>query len=252
MADITPFNFGIFTVRVITRDNQPWFVANDICNALGYSNTSKAIGDHLDEDERMTITASDGQSFDSNQSLESSSKGLASSDTLRNRGGARHLVIINESGLYALVLRSRKPEARKFAKWVTREVLPSIRQTGQYGQPVQDAKRIEHARQLAHAATAQVYQAVFDAVLNSNSSPYNTRLLLGFTGTTAPIAYVQALENGTFAMTLPQLAKAIRTDLMVSDTALANLAAACIQRMAERAEVQERRTRATAMAAQAA
>lgn len=224
MADITPFNFGIFTVRVIARDNQPWFVANDICNALGYSNTSKAIGDHLDEDERY------------NESLE--------------RGG--NLLLINESGLYALVLRSRKPEARKFAKWVTREVLPSIRQTGQYGQPVQDTKRIEHARQLAHAATAQVYQAVFDAVLNNNSSPYNTRLLLGFTGTTAPIAYVQALENGAFAMTLPQLTKAIRTDLMVSDTALANLAAACIQRMAERAEVQERRTRATAMAAQAA
>ncbi len=106
-------------------------------------------------------------------------------------------------------------------------------------QPAKDPKRIEHARQLAHAATAQVYQAVFDAVLNNNSSPYNTRLLLGFTGTPAPIAYVQALENGTFAMTLPQLAKAIRTDLMVSDTALANLAAACTQRMAERAEVRD-------------
>ena len=144
MADITPFNFGIFTVRVINRDNQPWFVANDICNALGYSNTSKAIGDHLDEDERMTVTASDGQSFDSNQPLESFSKGVASSDTLRNRGGARHLVIINESGLYALVLRSRKPEARKFAKWVTREVLPSIRQTGGHGQPAQDAHQLAH------------------------------------------------------------------------------------------------------------
>ena len=119
-------------------------------------------------------------------------------------------------------------------------------------QPAQDPRRIEHARQLAHAATAQVYQTVFDAVLNSNSSPYNTRLLLGFTGTTAPTAYVLALEDGAFAMTLPQLAKAIRTDLMVPDTALANLAAACIQRMAERAEVQERRTRATAMAAHAA
>ena len=144
MADITPFNFGTFTVRVINRDNQPWFVANDICNALGYSNTSKAIGDHLDEDERMTVTASDGQSFDSNQPLESFSKGVASSDTLRNRGGARHLVIINESGLYALVLRSRKPEARKFAKWVTREVLPSIRQTGGHGQPAQDAHQLAH------------------------------------------------------------------------------------------------------------
>lgn len=52
MADITPFNFGAHAVRVITRNGQPWFVASDICQALGYSNTSKAIGDHLDADER--------------------------------------------------------------------------------------------------------------------------------------------------------------------------------------------------------
>ncbi len=144
-----------------------------------------------------------------------------------------------------------------YAAWISAafhlKVIRVFLATGQsQAVPAIDPKRIEHARQLAHAATAQVYQAVFDAVLNSNSSPYNTRLLLGFTGTTAPMAYVQALENGAVAMTLPQLAKAIRTDLMVPDTALANLAAACIQRMAERAEVQERRTRATAMAAQAA
>ena len=144
-----------------------------------------------------------------------------------------------------------------YAAWISAafhlKVIRVFLATGQsQAVPAIDPNRIERARQLAHAATAQVYQAVFDAVLNSNSSPYNTRLLLGFTGTTAPMAYVQALENGTFAMTLPQLTKAIRTDLMVSDTALANLAAACTQRMAERAEVQERRTRATAMAAQAA
>ena len=144
-----------------------------------------------------------------------------------------------------------------YAAWISAafhlKVIRVFLATGQsQAVPAIDPKRIEHARQLAHAATAQVYQAVFDAALNNNSSPYNTRLLLGFTGTTAPIAYVQALENGAFAMTLPQLTKAIRTDLMVSDTALANLAAACTHRMAERAEVQERRTRATAMAAQAA
>ena len=52
MADITPFNFGTHAVRVTTRDNQPWFVANDVCEALGYRNTSKAISDHIDEDER--------------------------------------------------------------------------------------------------------------------------------------------------------------------------------------------------------
>ena len=219
MADITPFNFGIFSVRVITRDNQPWFVANDVCNALGYSNPRDAISKHLDEDE----------------------KGVANSDTL---GGNQQLTVINESGLYALVLRSRKPEARKFAKWVTSEVLPSIRKTGSYADKAQEqTSRIDLARQLAHAATAQVYQAVFDAVLKDGEPPHFTRLLLGFTGSSQELRpHVQALESGSIAMTLPQLAKAIRTDLMVPDTTLANLAAACTHRMAERAESQALRT----------
>ncbi len=109
---ITPFNFNGSDVRVIMRSGNPWFVATDVCAALDYSNTSKAVADHLDEDER------------SNEQLD------------RSRMGSK-AVIISESGLYALVLRSRKPEARKFAKWVTAEVLPAIRKTGSYGQPEQ-------------------------------------------------------------------------------------------------------------------
>ena len=120
-------------------------------------------------------------------------------------------------------------------------------------QPAQDPKRIEYARQLAHAATAQVYQAVFDAALNSDSSPYNIRLLLSiYDNSNTPMAHAKALEDGAFAMTLPQLTKAIRTDLMVPDTALANLAAACTQRMAEQAEVQERNAALVAKRAVAA
>lgn len=107
------FNFGNHSVRIIMRDGQPWFVAFDVCQALGYANSRKAVADHLDDDERSTVTNSDS----------------------RNGGGK--LTIINESGLYALVLRSRKPEARKFAKWVTGEVLPSIRKSGGYGQAAQ-------------------------------------------------------------------------------------------------------------------
>ncbi|MFN4328317.1 MAG: Bro-N domain-containing protein [Limnobacter sp.] len=102
-----PFNFNSTEVRIVMRDGQPWFVAQDVCKALGYVNTSDAVTTHLDTDERYS------------QSLE--------------RGGNQ--VLINESGLYALVLRSRKPEARKFAKWVTSEVLPSIRTSGQYQKP---------------------------------------------------------------------------------------------------------------------
>jgi len=106
------FNFQSHEVRLIDQDGQPWFVAADVCAALGYQNPSKAVADHLDEDERMTLTNSYSHSG--------------------QRGGAQSFTIINESGLYALVLRSRKPEARKFAKWVTSEVLPSIRKTGSY------------------------------------------------------------------------------------------------------------------------
>lgn len=118
MADITPFNFGIFTVRVIVQDNKQWFAAADVCTALAIRNHRDALM-HLDDDE----------------------KGVVSTDTL---GGTQNISVVNESGLYALVLRSRKPEARKFAKWVTREVLPSIRQTGGYGQPAQDAHQLAH------------------------------------------------------------------------------------------------------------
>lgn len=101
------FSFGDRQVRIIVREGAPWFVASDVCAALDYKNTSKAVADHLDEDER------------SNEQLD------------RSRMGSKS-VVISESGLYALVLRSRKPEARKFAKWVTSEVLPSIRKTGGY------------------------------------------------------------------------------------------------------------------------
>ena len=112
-AEVSPFNFGEHPVRVVVREGEPWFVAADVCAALDYVNPRKAVADHLDDDERSAVTVSD----------------------TRSKGGSvqrRSVVAINESGLYALVLRSRKPEARKFAKWVTSEVLPQIRKTGAY------------------------------------------------------------------------------------------------------------------------
>lgn len=103
---ITPFNFNNNDVRVILRDGEPWFVATDVAESLGYKSPKDAAS-YLDDDEKGSAIA-------------------------RTPGGDQKLTVINESGLYALVLRSRKPEARKFAKWVTSEVLPSIRKTGQY------------------------------------------------------------------------------------------------------------------------
>jgi prophage antirepressor-like protein len=108
-ASVSPFNFGEHAVRVVVQDGSPWFVAADVCAVLGTKNHRESLR-HLDDDE----------------------KGVISNDTL---GGKQQVSVVNESGLYALVLRSRKPEAKKFTKWVTSEVLPSIRKTGTYTQP---------------------------------------------------------------------------------------------------------------------
>ena len=96
-----------FKIRVIMRCSDPWFVAKDACDCLELTNVSKAC-QTLDEDE----------------------KGITKVYTL---GGSQDMMLISESGLYTLIMRSNKPEAKVFRKWVTSEVLPSIRKTGGYG-----------------------------------------------------------------------------------------------------------------------
>lgn len=94
------------SVRTVTINGEPWFVASDVCKALGIANNRDAVA-RLDEDE----------------------KGVALTDTL---GGVQNLTTVNEPGLYALVLSSRKPEAKAFKRWITHEVIPDIRQYGMY------------------------------------------------------------------------------------------------------------------------
>ena len=109
---ITPFLFeGEITVRVIDRGGAPWFVATDVCRALGLTNPAKTVRG-LDDDE----------------------KGISSAETL---GGHQEVVVISESGLFALIFKSRKPHAVRFRKWVTSEVLPAVRRTGLYAAPGQ-------------------------------------------------------------------------------------------------------------------
>lgn len=208
MAEITPFNFGSNIVRVVSRNNDPWFVANDVCKALGYSNTSKAIADHLDDDERY------------NESLD--------------RGGS--LLLISESGLYALILRSRKTGARKFAKWVTSEVLPTIRKTGSYQNNTQ-SQRTALAHQLASQATAQVFDTVFRAVMDGSFNPSLDRLLLSFTpggpnGEHTPQA--TTLPHNAIVTTVPHFIRAVASDLAITTPDLTSLALACTQRLASR------------------
>ncbi len=94
-------------IRTVTINNEPWFVGKDVTDILGYTNSSKALADHVDEEDKLN-----------NESLSS----------LGQRGGW----LINESGLYSLILLSKMPNAKKFKHWVTSEVLPSLRKTGSY------------------------------------------------------------------------------------------------------------------------
>ena len=104
-------------VRVVERDGEPWFVAADVCKALEIANNRDALT-RIDDDE----------------------KGVALADTL---GGKQEVTIVNEPGLYSLVLGSRKPEAKVFKRWVTHEVIPTIRKTGGYVQAGREEEFIE-------------------------------------------------------------------------------------------------------------
>lgn len=99
-------NAAFGKIRTLTIDGEPWFVAADVCRALEIGNPSMAV-ERLDDDE----------------------KGISTIDTL---GGKQRMTIINEPGLYSLVLSSRKPEAKAFKRWITHEVIPAIRKYGGY------------------------------------------------------------------------------------------------------------------------
>ncbi len=108
---LVPFAFGDNLVRVRMDENSnPWFVAKDVCRVLDIANNRDAVTG-LDDDEKITVANPDGNP----------------------RAGIPHeMTLISESGLYALVFRSRKPEVRAFSKWVRAEVLPALRKTGAY------------------------------------------------------------------------------------------------------------------------
>ena len=109
MSNIQIFNYNSVDVRTIQKDGEPWFVLKDVCNVLHIGNSRDVVA-RLDQDE----------------------KGVGQIDTL---GGKQEMTIINESGLYNVILRSDKPEAKPFRKWVTSVVLPTIRRHGMYATP---------------------------------------------------------------------------------------------------------------------
>ena len=118
MEELKPFNNPEFgTIRVVSIEDEPWLVGKDVAEALGYANPRKALDDHVDAEDKMQ------------------GNGVTIRDSI---GRDQHPTIINESGLYSLVLSSKLPGAKKFRRWVTSEVLPSIRKTGGYIQGQQE------------------------------------------------------------------------------------------------------------------
>ena len=121
MNEITVFNNDEFgSIRTVTIENEPWFVGKDVAEVLGYTNPSKALADHVDTEDKLN-----------NETLLS----------LGQRGGW----LINESGLYSLIMSSKLPTAKKFKRWVTSEVLPSIRKTGSYSKPMSELEILQHS-----------------------------------------------------------------------------------------------------------
>jgi len=133
-SNLIPFKFEDKNIRVLMIEGNPWWVASDVCAVLGISNGRDAVS-RLDDDERQRV---------------------AITDSLINQGFSDNVpgttvTLINEPGLYGLVLTSRKPEAKLFKRWITHEVLPSIRQQGGYQIPA-----------IAHTKALTIHQAAAD------------------------------------------------------------------------------------------
>ena len=112
--ELQVFEYKGAHVRTVEIDGEAWLVAKDVCDILGIANARDAVSE-LDDDEKMTVANPDGHSG--------------------QRGGAQMFNVINEPGLYKLTFKSRKPAAKDFTRWVTHEVLPTIRKTGSYSAP---------------------------------------------------------------------------------------------------------------------
>ena len=132
---LIPFEYSGQQVRVIDRDGDPWFIAKDACDVLGLDNVGQALAG-LDDDERGFITIADGTPGNPNRA------------------------IVSEPGLYSLILRSRKPEARAFKRWVTHEVIPSIRKTGSFAIPESREQLLARAVIEAQAAIAEQTETI--------------------------------------------------------------------------------------------
>lgn len=205
------FNFDNLPIRTVNRNGEVWFVAADVCAALDLSETHKAVN-RLDDDEKDR-------------------------NSIPTLGGEQEMTVVSESGLYSLVLGSRKPEAKIFKRWVTHEVLPAIRKTGGYG--TQDQERMNLALSLSLEVAAKVSRTVFESVMAGNEDwKYDRWLFCMSHGRDNKLEqpYAKVIERNALVASLDGLAKMIteKNGIMPSNLELARLAHACNQRLEQR------------------
>lgn len=177
MDKLTIFKSDRFgQVRTTLLDGEVWFVGKDVAEALGYSNTNKAILDHVDEEDKV-----DGVTF---------------RDPI---GRDQRPVLINESGVYALTLSSKLPQAREFKRWVTKEVIPSIRKTGGYSMPVKELNDEATNKQPSIVTRAKTFTVMMRSMcetmdLSKEEKKEMYRSFFDSTGMQLPSAIIEKLK----------------------------------------------------------
>lgn len=131
MQELQTFNFEELPVRTLEVNGEPYFIGKDVADILGYTNSRKALSDHVDEEDKLT-------------------------SRIVTSGQNRNVTIINESGLYSLIFSSKLENAKRFKRWVTSEVLPTLRKTGAYQVPSDPMQ----ALRLMFGATEQTKQEI--------------------------------------------------------------------------------------------
>ena len=157
MQKLSIFAFEQSPVRTVIKDGEPLFNANDVAKALGYSQPAKSVIDHVEPEDVLLLQVA-------------------------TSGGKQQAKFINEFGLYALILGSKLDSAKKFKRWVTSEVLPSIRKTGTYTVPrktltVEQQQAIRQAIAKRCKDSSSSYQTVYKALYNAFRIPRYTELL---------------------------------------------------------------------------
>mgnify|MGYP004559628121 CR=1 FL=1 len=178
MNDLTVFNNERFgKIRTVVIDSVVWFVGKDVAEALGYVNPRKALADHVDNEDKNTVTIRDGIP------------------------GNPNVTVINESGVYSLIFASKLPDAKEFKHWVTSEILPSIRTTGSYStgaQQIDTAKqqRAEAMLNNSRARVASLWLKIGDMATSEYKqvcSSYASAALCGKEVIPLPVAVGEAL-----------------------------------------------------------